>query len=279
LTASDTAAVLGLNPWKSALDVYLDKLGLREPPEDSDPMWWGRHLEEKIGEAYSSERYAGRPVSRVGEHDYVLLGSKDHPFLAATLDFVTQADGIWIPLEIKNTRRGDDWDEGAPPYYLAQLQQQMLVCQSARGSIAGLLSGNRLVWQDVAVDEALRERIIVEGADFMRMVEEGEPPSPDGSVGAGQALRELYPEEEPGSVVVLDQDAVEWDDRIREIHERQRALKAEEQQLKNNLMATIGDAEKGVLPGGAGAWKWATQEASEYTVQRKAGRVLRRTKE
>jgi putative phage-type endonuclease len=278
LTASDMAAVLGLNPWKSALDVYLDKQGPSEPREDNDAMWWGRHLEGKIAEAYSDGKYSGRPIRRVGKHKYVLLVSRKYPYLAATLDFLTLIGDRWVPCEIKNTRRGEDWDEGAPIYHLVQLQQQILVIETGMGSIAGLLAGNRLVWQDVEADPELRARIIAEGADFMRMVDECEPPMPDASVSAGKALLALYPNEQPGEIVELDQGAVEWDTEILDVQARIKELNAREQQLKNNFMAAIGDAEKGILPGGIGAWKWATRAACEYVVKKEPARVLRRVK-
>ncbi|MFR4400922.1 MAG: YqaJ viral recombinase family protein, partial [Peptococcus niger] len=38
---SDAGAICGLNPWKSAVEVYLDKLGELPPVEDNERMRMG----------------------------------------------------------------------------------------------------------------------------------------------------------------------------------------------------------------------------------------------
>ena len=44
LGGSDAAAVLGLSKWRTAVDVYMDKLSDGHEQEQSDPMYWGRCL-------------------------------------------------------------------------------------------------------------------------------------------------------------------------------------------------------------------------------------------
>ena len=41
---SDAGAILSMNPYKSAFDVYADKLGLTEPKPDTEAMRQGRDL-------------------------------------------------------------------------------------------------------------------------------------------------------------------------------------------------------------------------------------------
>ena len=52
---SDAAAVMGLNPWKSPLDVYLDKTGQLMESPDNPALYWGRVLEEVVAREYSLE--------------------------------------------------------------------------------------------------------------------------------------------------------------------------------------------------------------------------------
>lgn len=49
---SDVAAVLGLNPWKTPLDVWNDKLGLSEDKEMSEPAYWGTVLEDTVAKEF-----------------------------------------------------------------------------------------------------------------------------------------------------------------------------------------------------------------------------------
>ena len=49
---SDVAAVLSLNPWKTPLDVWNDKLGLSEDKEMSEPAYWGTVLEDTVAREF-----------------------------------------------------------------------------------------------------------------------------------------------------------------------------------------------------------------------------------
>ena len=45
---SDAAAIMGLNPWKTAMDVWLEKVGeFSEDTQDNEKMW-GRVLEDIV---------------------------------------------------------------------------------------------------------------------------------------------------------------------------------------------------------------------------------------
>jgi len=46
---SDAAAIAGLNPWKSPIAVYLDKIGETEPIEDNERMRIGRDFRRLCG--------------------------------------------------------------------------------------------------------------------------------------------------------------------------------------------------------------------------------------
>ena len=95
------------------------------------------------------------------------------------------------------------------------------------------------MWQDVECDPALANDIIVACKAFVDRVRDGDPPMVDGSVATTDALAALYPEEVEGASVELDQDAVEWDERIAEIVAERKALNAEERELKNRIKAAV----------------------------------------
>jgi len=279
VTASDVAAILGLNPWHGALEVYMVKQGLAAETEESEAMEWGSALEPVIAERYAKR--TGREVNMCG----LLIRSKRYPWLGATLDATTVI--AVVPdhrpvsvLEIKTTgaSHADDWAEGVPPHIMPQVQTQMIVTGTTMISVACLIGGQRMVWVDVAYDDEMCERIIAATRDFMRRLEEEDPPAPSGTKGDGAALHALYPKEDEGKVIALDQDAVEIDMRLREIAQQLAGLKAEDETLRQKLKAMLGDAVKGVLPGG-GAWQWRVQHKDAYSVAARDTRVLRRVKE
>ena len=78
---SDAAAIIGVDPYKSALEVYADKLGLTDGKKDTEAMAWGRRLEPLVAEAYGEE--TGRDLIDHGVH---FFQSDQHPFLRASID-------------------------------------------------------------------------------------------------------------------------------------------------------------------------------------------------
>lgn len=53
---TDASAIAGLNPFRSALRVYLEKKGLAEPIEENEAMYWGKKQESIIAERYAADR-------------------------------------------------------------------------------------------------------------------------------------------------------------------------------------------------------------------------------
>lgn len=77
---SDVAAVLGLSPWKTPLDVWNDKLGLSEDKEPSEAAYWGTTLEETVAKEF--QRRTAMTVQRVN-HQFT---DKDNAWMIANID-------------------------------------------------------------------------------------------------------------------------------------------------------------------------------------------------
>lgn len=117
---SEVGSVLGLNPWKSAEEVFLEKTKQVPPFMGNEATARGKAKEPIARELY--ERLYGWPMPPCcGQHD-------DYPFLRASFDGL-RADGK-LALEIKapsvaNQRKVLAGD--VPDYYFAQMQHQMLI--------------------------------------------------------------------------------------------------------------------------------------------------------
>ena len=54
---SDAAAILGLNPWKTPMDVWLEKTGeFTRDDEENEQMYWGTVLEAVVAEEFKAHR-------------------------------------------------------------------------------------------------------------------------------------------------------------------------------------------------------------------------------
>ena len=77
---SDVAAVLGLNPWKTPLDVWNDKLGLSEDKEMSEPAYWGTVLEDTVAKEFQLR--TGKRVQKVSHQ----FADPETPWAIANID-------------------------------------------------------------------------------------------------------------------------------------------------------------------------------------------------
>lgn len=269
--ASESASVLGLDPYQSAFTLFQRKIRLIETP-DNEAMKWGRRLETAVADAFAEE--TGRKVWGGG----IMLQSEPFPWLFATPDREQRAqdwdsDGL---LEIKTTgaHMSEDWKEEVPVYYQVQLQHQLLVTGRKRGTVACLIGGQRFVWGDFERHDEFCELLIAKTDEFWDRVQRGDPPDPDASDSTFETLKHMS---ERGISVDLPDEALEWH------RERQRAL-AEEKDARERkekytqlFAAAIGEASLGVLPDRVGAYAFKTRHVREYTVAAQTRRELRFT--
>lgn len=145
--ASEAAAIIGMNKYRSALDVWMTKRGLTTSHIDSLAMRQGTYLEPFIRSEF--ERETGLTVIEVPW----CLSHPDEPRMTATLDGVT-VDNFGNPavVELKNPswRQAGEWkaamESGWPPAdtslesYFIQVICQMAVTGLDTGYLVGLVS-------------------------------------------------------------------------------------------------------------------------------------------
>lgn len=168
LGASETAAILGLNSYRTPLDVWLEKTG---PAPDGDTELneaaaWGNVLEDPVARA-TVKRHPelGKLVPTPG-----LLRHPDHPWMLATLDRLLAPRGkrgaaVTSALEVKTTSDMNyrlNWEEGVPPgMVLLQVQQQLGVADLPFGWVTCLAGGQKLAAPfRVERDDRVLEQIV-----------------------------------------------------------------------------------------------------------------------
>ncbi len=277
--ASEIGGVLalpGIGHRLSPLKLYCQKVGLLQPDDLSDveAVEWGHTMEPVIAAKYSER--TGRPAVRGRKGRFQVLRSKAHPWALCSLDFWTQdaANAPLHPLEVKNVSAfmAEDWVDGTPDYYYAQVQQQILVTGSHKGTSAACLGGNRLLWCDVNRDEQMIRQIIARGTELWARIKSRSAPDPDGSEATRETLNKVFSHDD-GSTVVLSAavgDVIyDWRDVKRQIKE----LEAREKFLANEIKATLGHATQGALHTGDRV-SWKTQNVKEHVVKAGTKRPL-----
>lgn len=128
--ASEAAAVVGLSPWMTPLELWRLKVGAAQPKDlsGSAAVSRGVRMEPALRGLYA----AMHPGYTVDYHAYDILCQEDRPWLFATLDGeVTDARGRRGILEIKTSSPNGKigwakWDGHIPDHYYCQILHQML---------------------------------------------------------------------------------------------------------------------------------------------------------
>lgn len=257
---SDAAAAVGLNPYKSQLELWLEKTGRdgnlpkSDPSDEESPMYWGNILEPIVAAHYTKR--TGRRVRRINailQHPdpglYWMLANLDREVLGS--------DEVQI-LECKTAGINGArlWKEGVPEYVLLQVQHQLAVTGKQAADVAVLLGGQKLEIHRIHRDEILIARLIQLEQDFWRYVEADTPPPADGSESAGTALRCLYPED-LGNTVDFSHDrqlSSTFSDLL-DVRQTLEGFSKLESQLKQKLQQAMGTATRAKFETGEVTWK------------------------
>lgn len=188
--ASEVAAVVGLSPYETALDVWARKTRRAPPDRETDAMQLGNLLEPVVLELY---RQRVGPVVPAGAET---LRHGRYRFALATPDGFAEEGARLVECKTAGARTREQWGEGldeVPVQYLVQVQWQLLVTGRERAHLAALLLGD----QDFRVYEIERaprliEQLVERVARFWRdNVANDTPPDP-GPEHASEYLAALY---------------------------------------------------------------------------------------
>lgn len=249
---SDAAAVMGLNPYKSPVELFYEKISTDEPEDtQSEAAYWGTVLEEPIARRFA-ELHSD---ARVRRNNHILV-HPEHKFLFANIDReVHTDDGETYGLEIKTAgaNSAKKWDNGdTPVWYNLQCQHYMGVTGWKKFVIAALIGGQTYVEREIPRDDEIIANLTEHETEFWRNVVDGVPPAWDGSQSAWDILRGLYPKSVPGKEITLpDSLTVEMamykalKETLDSSKEAQKDIEKQMEAVKQKIAAAMGDAETG----------------------------------
>lgn len=259
LGASDSPAIIGVDPYRSPIDVYLSKVealdDLTSPKAEA-----GNRLEPVLLE-YAAE-YVGRPLLDRGTmHTKGLLACNLDGRFSETEIIEAKTTGIvdgW----------GDDESDEIPDKVLVQVHHQFHVTGAAVAWVPVILARFGLTFRMFRVErnEQLVEIVAAKGIEFMeRHVLARKPPTGIPSLEVLKRIRR-----EPGKWVEVPDDLVAaWT----EAKDAEKAAKEGRDEAQAALLAALGDAEGARYSGGE--LTYLEQERKGYTVAATRFRTLR----
>lgn len=231
---SEVATILGLNPYKSAFTLWLEKTGQIEPQGvNNEYVEWGNILEPVI-----RTKFAEETGFEVYEYPYVIQHD-EHDFMVANIDGIVvdpAFNGEKGVLEIKtaNERMKDSWAEGPPNHYMLQIQHYLATLDFSYAYVACLIGGHHFKYFLIERDEYVIDKIISAEREFMRMIEEGTPPEISGHPSDSDYLAKAFPNDN-GEENSLPADLEGLAVRYSELQEEIKSLQNEADYIKNRI--------------------------------------------
>lgn len=256
VTASVAAALLGVDPYRSRYRLWMEKAGrISEDVEETAAMLRGKMLEAPALKMLSVDRpkwkvwqphlYLRDPDARMGATpDAYAVDPERKGFGVVQVKSVS-------PRAFKRNWMDEDGEAEPPLYVLVQTIQEAHLAGASWAAVLALVidDGIRVRLFDVPIHAGIIKRLREETAKFWKSIEANEPPDPDYGRD-GTLLAGVYADDN-GREIDLSADNMlpALLDEREAIKCRMRADKARVDEIDAEVIAKLGDYERGFLPG------------------------------
>lgn len=273
---SDIGSIFGLNPYKSAVELWLEKTGeitkpnitdLNDRDNFSEPAYWGQAEEELVAQRFMQE--TGMKVRR----NNFILQHRSFPFMVANIDREGRdEEGKRFVLECKtaNEFAGKEWEgDNIPLSYELQTLYYVLIGEYDYGYIACKIGNRKFVYKKVELDQFTEKTIIEKCQWFWNLVETNTMPPVDSSEACANILSEMYP--------VAKEESIHLDDEIDDLLNQRETFKSQAKDLdstiiyiENEIKARLQDNESGFTNQYKVSWKNVTSNRFDTKAFEKA---------
>lgn len=246
LGASEVAAVCGLCPFRSALDIWAIKKGYMEDVS-SVAADMGQIFEAPLL-AYYARRH-GRTLTQPGT-----LKHPTFPWLAATPDSLTACQRN-VQAKIVGRNMVWHWDDGCPDYVQAQTQAEMCVAGMPVTDVVTCLGGTDYREFTIERHDAAIGYLVEICERFWRDNIEGNVmPEIDGSDTARRLLQARFPNPTAG-MLEASVGFIEMAERYRQVTSAIGVAEQEKDMLANQMKLAIANEAGLKWDGGYVSWK------------------------
>lgn len=240
LGGTDMAAILGISPWASPLDVYLDKLGLSEPREQTSRMRLGQLMEAVVAQLYTEQ--TGIELQEVG-----FVVSHEASFMCGSPDRIATdwSRGVEIKAYLFNH---DEWGEPGtdqvPRYVVVQCAWYMMLMNVDVWDVAALLGSDTRLYT-IKRDRAFEAFLKAKACEFWNdNIINRVPPEPN-KASDSKLMQSIFPSHDEGMIIANDNTR----GLAMEIISMSAMVKATEEllELKKAALKNIIGSNKGIL--------------------------------
>ena len=262
---SDAASVLGLNPYKSSVSVYIEKVdyihgvsmsekninGCKKDNSNEEVnyrMELGNKLEDFVANEFSLK--TGLKVRNVNG----ILKNDKYPFAIANIDRAVVGEKAFLECKVTNSYSKKVWQMGVPIHYQIQVNHYMAVTGATHCYVAALIGNEELIIHRIDRDEEIIDEIMkLEAMFWDKCILGGEIPAPDGSVDYSIVLQGLYKDSKDEELILFEQEKLL--DRYDEITEIYKEIEVERKKIEQYIQVQMKEYEVGFIGDRRITWK------------------------
>ena len=259
--ASEAAAVLGISPWSSPVEVWARKRGLIPEMEDNERLKTGRDFEEPIAQLYADREKV------------TLTGGGFHSVFHPSLPVFATPDRMVVEyprgLEIKTVEPamskewGEEGTDAIPLYYTTQVVVSMAVTNMGEWDVAAFFGMNDFRVYRLRRDLELENTILSRLTEFWnRYIVGNQEPPLDGSEACAEYLARKYPRN-IRPLIGADDEAEKLLGKLFTMRDQVSADETYLTGYENRLKQIIGEAEG--IQGVCGKVTWKRSKDGEKT--------------
>ena len=243
--SSDAAAIIGVSPWKSAFQLYQEKIG--EYQEEITPFKQkifnrGKKFEPLILEMLLEELDdRGHDVEVITRNER--LRDPEFDFLASESDMVLRIDGEIISAEAKSVNGfaaklwGEPETDDFPIYYQCQTMHDLMVKRRNKCVVAALIGTDDMRIHWIERDEEIIQAIRAKEIEFWERIQNRQAPEPV----TADDINRLY-RHDCGQVLEVDRELLDLVAQASTTKNDLKAVEAHLEALITQIKARMGDA-------------------------------------
>lgn len=237
LGGSDAGAVCGLNPYRTAMEVYDDKTTDDTEDFDNEAMRQGREFEDYVARRFTEA--TGKKVRRANFMYY----DEDYPFMLADVDRMVVGENAGLECKTASPYLADKWKDGKMPLsYQIQCYHYMSVCNADAWYLAVVIYGREFKYYRIERDEEVLDDLRRIEKDFWENhVLKGVLPKPDGSDLADKVISGYFKKSMKETIPLNGFD--EKLSRREELEMQVKEMEKEKKQIEQELKLYLGEAE------------------------------------
>ncbi|EXL24138.1 gp47 [Listeria monocytogenes Lm_1880] len=253
---SDAGIIMGLNKYKTAFELWLDKTGQVLPDEsEGEAAYWGNQMEEVVAKEF--EKRTGKKVRRSN----MMYQHPEHDFMLANVDRFIVGEDALLECKTASAYLAKEWEsDEVPATYLVQIQHYLAVTGKSKAYVAVLIGGNKFIWKEIDRDEELINQIIAFELDFWETNVKGQlAPALDGSSAAEKYLKDRFAKSEDKQII-LPKTFNEYLTERANLERDIKLLETRKKEIDNNIKGHMESAEKALSDNYEVSWKSMTSK-------------------